>query len=225
MSLLRVSEVQAGYRNTSQISDITLDISSGEIVSIFGKNGAGKSTLLNVLVGRADLLAGSISIDDKDISDLSTHQISEQGIALVPSGRKLFPDHTVEENLTIGGYNLLKRGMKTNFDSELLNLLDLFPFMKERLSEKAGVLSGGEQQMVAIARALVSQPKFILLDEPCLGLAPPIIDSLWEKILSLSQRGQGILISEQSFIFSGKTEVKSYKMELGKISEWRNQIT
>ncbi len=195
MSLLRLSGVHAHYGHIHALKGIELEVNAGEIVTLIGANGAGKSTLMMTLLGAPRASAGRIVFDGEDITRLNPHAIARRGIALVPEGRRIFPRMTVLENLQMGaGF-----GDPANFDADLQRMFALFPILAERIGQRAGTLSGGEQQMLAIARGLMSRPKLLMLDEPSLGLAPLYIRRVFEIIRALNRdHGMTILLVEQN---------------------------
>ncbi|MGH7309656.1 MAG: ABC transporter ATP-binding protein [Candidatus Rokuibacteriota bacterium] len=188
---LRLDRVNAYYGGAHILKDVSLDLASGEILGLLGRNGAGKTTTLRTIMGLVRLAAGRITLDGADIGRLPPHEIPRRGITYVPQGRRLFTELTVEENLTIG---LLVRGGGAE---TLEPVLDLFPVLRERRSQRAGTLSGGEQQMLATARALCARPGILLMDEPSEGLMPPLVDRLLETVAGLKARGVGVLLVEQ----------------------------
>ncbi|MGE5384334.1 MAG: ABC transporter ATP-binding protein [Betaproteobacteria bacterium] len=193
--MLKLSGVNAHYGHIHALKGIDLDVRAGEIVTLIGANGAGKSTLMMTLFGAQRATAGSIVFDGEDITRLAPHVISRRGISLVPEGRRIFPRMTVLENLQLGA----TFANPANFDADLLRMVAMFPILDERLEQRAGTLSGGEQQMLAIARALMGRPKLLMLDEPSLGLAPLYIKRVFEIIEELNRdHGMTILLVEQN---------------------------
>jgi branched-chain amino acid transport system ATP-binding protein len=188
---LRVERLNCFYGDVHVLKDVGLEVATGEIVGLLGRNGAGKTTTLRAIMGLIRSRAGRIALDGTDLTRLPPHAIPRAGVAYVPQGRRLFPHLTVEENLRIG---LLVRagGAET-----LAPLLELFPVLRERMRQRAGTLSGGEQQMLAMARALAAQPAFVLLDEPTEGLMPTLVTRLLETVSALKARGVGVLLVEQ----------------------------
>lgn len=213
--MLQVNSLEASYGRVKVLWGINLQVNKGEIVALIGANGAGKSTFLNTCIGlhRAD--AGQILYDNRDITNLKTHQIVKAGMILVPEGRRVFPDLTVKENLDIATYGA-KDVSSAKAGKELV--FDLFPRLVERKFQKAGTLSGGEQQMLALARALVCQPKMLLLDEPSLGLAPVLVDKIFDTILQVNkQQGTTILLVEQNAFLAMEITNRTYVMQNGRI--------
>lgn len=195
MSMLQLSGVHAHYGHIHALKGVDLEVNTGEIVTLIGANGAGKSTLMMTLFGAPAASSGRIVFDGEDISRLAPHEISRRGIALVPEGRRIFPRMTVLENLQMGACF----ADPANFDADLLRMFALFPILEERLLQRAGTLSGGEQQMLAISRALMARPKLLMLDEPSLGLAPLYIRRVFEIIRELNRdHGMTILLVEQN---------------------------
>jgi branched-chain amino acid transport system ATP-binding protein len=186
----------------------------GSIVSVIGANGAGKSTILKSINGLVRLRSGMIEFDGKRIDGSSTDAIVKAGIACVPESRKLFPYMTVQSNLNLGAY---LRKDKQAIKQDLEDVFTLFPRLKERLRQKAGSLSGGEQQMLAIGRALMSKPRLLLMDEPSLGLAPIVIDTLADTILEINRRGVSVLLVEQNAGLVSRVAQQCYVIEVGKI--------
>lgn len=193
-TLLQVTEVSSSYGPVRALENVSLVVHEGEIVTLIGANGAGKSTLLMTLFGIPRASRGSIVFADSDITHLPTQHIAPLGLALVPEGRRIFPGMTVYENMELGKVALGKRGQTVNIEY----LFDLFPILKERRQQKAGTLSGGEQQMLAIARALMGQPRLLLLDEPSLGLAPMVVKKIFALIRSIVQSGTTVFLVEQN---------------------------
>jgi len=213
--MFKVENLNVFYDKSQVLFDINFNVEKGEIVSILGANNAGKSTLLKTIVGLVKPKTGSIFFMDKRTDGLPTCKITELGISLVPERRRLFDRMTVLENLQLGAY--VKRARK-NMDKNLRMVFDLFPILKERKNQLAGTLSGGEQQMLAIARGLMSDPSLLMLDEPSTGLAPKIVGKIFKTIKEIQQRGISILLVEQNAFMSLKISDRSYVIEQGKIS-------
>jgi branched-chain amino acid transport system ATP-binding protein len=197
MSLLEVRDLHVAYGELEVVRGVSFSVAPGEIVTILGSNGAGKTTMLRSLSGLIQPTAGSIQFAGRDIGGMPAYDIANRGLALVPEGRQLFPEHTVRENLELGAYRNLRTGKRQEFAKNLADVFELFPRIRERLEQPAGLLSGGEQQMVAIARALVASPQLLLLDEPSLGLAPILLRSIFDAFKELKARGLTLLLVEQ----------------------------
>ena len=213
--LLALEGVTACYGNILVLRDINIAVPKGEIVSLIGANGAGKSTLMMTIFGNPRARQGRIVFDGQDITQLPTHQVARLGIALSPEGRRIFSRMTVAENLRLGaefaGY--------ADFDRELEHVAGIFPRLKERLAQRGGTLSGGEQQMLAIARALMSRPKLLLLDEPSLGLAPLIVKQIFKVIADLNAReGLTVFLVEQNAFHALRLAHHAYVMVNGAIT-------
>ena len=189
--MLKIDRISSRYAQVQVLNDVSLEVREGEVLGLLGRNGAGKSTLLKSIMGLVDVNSGSISMDEVILSELQAHKIPKNGIGYVPQGRRLFSELTVEENLKIG---LLVRDSSKDV---LEWALSLFPVLKTRMSQKSGTLSGGEQQMVATARALCIQPKLLLMDEPSEGLMPSMIETIFEAIEKLKKEKVGVLLVEQ----------------------------
>ena len=196
--MIRIEGLNAGYGPLQVLRDITLDVGEGEIVAVLGSNGVGKTTLNNTLSGLIKPSSGSIYFDDVLISGRDPVEIVDMGLIHVPEGRKLFPNLSVKENLELGSY---RRG-KPNRASNLERVLGVFPKLKERLFQTAGTLSGGEQQMVAIARGLMGEPRVLLLDEPSLGLSPLLVEQMFTLIKQINESGLAVILVEQNVIQS-----------------------
>ena len=189
--MLKIDKISSRYAQVQVLNDVSLEVRDGEVLGLLGRNGAGKSTLLKSIMGLVEVSSGSISMDDVILSELQAYQIPKNGIGYVPQGRRLFSELTVEENLKMG---LLVRDSSNDV---LEWALSLFPVLKTRMSQKSGTLSGGEQQMVATARALCLQPKFLLMDEPSEGLMPSMIETIFDTIKKLKKEKVGVLLVEQ----------------------------
>lgn len=214
--LLEISGLSLGYGPIRAVDDVSLTVGQNEIVAIIGGNGAGKTTLLKGIAGLLAPLAGSIHLDGKDITRVAAHRRVRSGIALSPEGRQVFPDQSVKDNLILGAYsrNLDAATLQQEIDEKF----DLFPRLAERRDQPALTLSGGEQQMLAIARALMSRPRLLLLDEPSLGLAPLIVRDVFRIVESLQARGIAILIVEQMANLALKVASRAYVLETGRIT-------
>lgn len=211
--MLELNNIHTFYGPVEVLKGVTLKINLGEIVCLIGSNGAGKSTTLMTISGILKPASGSLFFDGKDISGIPPHRIVEMGISHVPEGRRIFPRLTVKENLEMGAY--LKRSkLKNQFDK----VYELFPVLKERERQMGGTLSGGEQQMLAISRALMSGPKLLILDEPSLGLAPIIVSKIFRSIREINQEGVTILLVEQNAHAALKLSNRGYVLESGKIT-------
>jgi branched-chain amino acid transport system ATP-binding protein len=214
-SLLAVRGVTAYYGNIIALRGVDLDINEGEIVTLIGANGAGKSTLMMTICGNPRARTGSIVFDGRDITQLPTHEIARAAIAQSPEGRRIFPRMTVYENLQMGA--AIDRA--AHFDADLARVYAIFPRLKERAGQRGGTLSGGEQQMLAIARALMSRPRLLLLDEPSLGLAPLVVKQIFEVIRDLNAReGLTIFLVEQNAYHALKLADRAYVMVNGEIT-------
>ena len=218
MPLLEVEDLQVAYGSLGVLKGIDLAVEEREIVTILGSNGAGKTTTLRTIAGLIAPSAGRIRFGGRDIAALPAYSICAAGLALVPEGRQLFPEHTVLENLELGAFRQLQRGRRADFERDLDAVFELFPRVAERLDQRAGLLSGGEQQMVAIGRALLSRPRLLLLDEPSLGLAPLLVQSIFEAFAKLRERGITILLVEQMATLALKICDRAYVLESGAIS-------
>ena len=211
--LLRVENLNVYYGAIHAIKGISFAVNEGEIVTLIGANGAGKSTTLQTISGLLRSTTGSIIFRDKDISSVPAHRLVSQGLAQVPEGRRVFLQMTVEENLEMGAYTT----DRSTIPSHLQRVYDQFPRLKERRRQVAGTLSGGEQQMLAMGRALMSDPKLLMLDEPSMGLAPILVDQIFEIIQSLHKNGSTILLVEQNAQMALSVADRGYVLETGKI--------
>lgn len=211
--MLEFREVDVFYGVIQALKQVSLQVNPGETVALIGANGAGKSTLLMSIFGQPRIRRGAILFCGEDISHRSTHFIASGGIAQAPEGRRIFPDMTVEENLLMGTIPIGNQYAAQDMQS----MFDLFPRLKERRKQRAMTMSGGEQQMLAIGRALMGQPKLLLLDEPSLGLAPLLVKSIFETIRAINQSGVTILIVEQNARAALKLATRGYVLELGRV--------
>ena len=213
--LLALTGVRAGYGDLQALFDLSLEVRAGEIVTLIGANGAGKTTTLRVISGAVRATAGTVRFDGRDITALPAHAMSERGISHVPEGRQLFPFMTVEENLGLGAYN---RRSRPRAPGALAEQLELFPRLKERRRQLAGTLSGGEQQMVAIARGLMAAPRLLLLDEPSLGLSPKVTEEVFARIQDIRTRGVTVLLVEQNVVDGLRISDRGYVVENGRVT-------
>jgi branched-chain amino acid transport system ATP-binding protein len=212
--LLQVNNIDVFYGNLQVLWDISLVVNSGEIVAIAGANGAGKTTLLKTISGVLHPAQGSIDFAGEDITNMNAYDIVGQGISQVPEGRKLFPEMTVKQNLHIGSYN---RGARVKRDKNLTRVYELFPVLEERKNQLAKTLSGGEQQMVAIGRGLMANPKVMIIDEMSLGLSPLIVSELFQVLDEIRNRGITILLVEQNVWQTLHKADRAYVIETGRI--------
>jgi branched-chain amino acid transport system ATP-binding protein len=218
MPLLEVEDLHVSYGELEVVRGLSFSVDRGEIVTILGSNGAGKTTTLKCLAGLLRPTRGRISFLGQSIGGQPAHEIAASGMSLVPEGRQLFPEHTVLENLELGAYKILSKGKRTEFEESLSEVFELFPRVRERLDQPAGLLSGGEQQMVAISRALVGRPQLLLLDEPSLGLAPRVLDAIFEAFTKLKRRGLTLLIVEQMAWLALEICDRAHVLESGRIA-------
>jgi branched-chain amino acid transport system ATP-binding protein len=212
--MLTVANVEAAYGSSIVLREISLTVERGETIGVLGANGAGKSTLLKIISGQIKPLRGSVNFEGRSITGWRPEKIVRRGIALVPEGRRVFPSLNVEENLRLGAAT---RTNRDEIEEDRAAMFDAFPILKERLRQAAGTLSGGEQQQLAIARALMSRPKLLMLDEPSLGLAPIIVDEMFRMIGRLRARGITILMVEQNVRRTLEIVDRAYLMNTGLI--------
>ncbi len=212
-NLLEIRNLSVSYGGINAVKDINLDVPEGQIVTLIGANGAGKSTILRTISGLVKTKTGSVTYEGKELLGKSPDYIVSQGVTLVPEGRRVFTDLTVLENLKIGAYL-----RKDNIEPDIEYVYSLFPRLKERAWQYAGTLSGGEQQMLAVGRALMSRPKLIMMDEPSLGLAPLVVKSIFDIIKTINQKGITVLLIEQNANMALMAAHTAYVLETGNIT-------
>lgn len=210
--MLKVNDLHVSYGGIKAIRGISFEVPDGKIVTLIGANGAGKSTILRSVVGLVKPDSGSVTYNGKELTGLASNKIIEEGITLVPEGRRVFPDLTVLENIKIGAYL-----RKDNLEYDINWIYNLFPRLKERYWQLAGTLSGGEQQMLAVARALMSKPKVIMMDEPSLGLAPLVVRDIFDIIKEINKQGVTVVLIEQNANMALKIADYGYVMQTGNI--------
>jgi branched-chain amino acid transport system ATP-binding protein len=214
MPLLEVSAVRARYGAIEALKGVSLTVGEGEVVTLIGSNGAGKSTTLRSIAGLTPAFAGRITYDGEDITGVPADEIVTRGIALSPEGRRCFARMTVRENLDLGAY---RRRDAASVAADMERVFSLFPRLKERVDQKAGTMSGGEQQMLAIGRALMARPRLLLLDEPSLGIAPVLVDRIYETISEIHSSGVAILLVEQNASRALDAAGRGYVLETGRV--------
>ncbi|MCW3017588.1 MAG: transporter related [Solirubrobacterales bacterium] len=214
MALLEVEGIETYYGNIKALKGVSLTVERGEVVTLIGSNGAGKSTTLRSISGLNPPRKGSIRFDDKDITTTAPQDIVRVGISQSPEGRKCFPRMTVRENLDMGAY--LRNDAEISSDMD--NVFELFPRLKEREKQKAGTMSGGEQQMLAIGRALMAKPTLLLLDEPSMGIAPILVERIYETIAEINRQGMTILLVEQNANFALEVSSRGYVLQTGTVA-------
>ncbi|MCM2252670.1 MAG: ABC transporter ATP-binding protein [Ramlibacter sp.] len=213
--MLQLREVRVAHGAATAIWDVSLHVAAGELVCVVGPNGAGKTTLIDAIAGLNRVAGGTITIDGEDLGRLPSHRFCDRGIAIVPEGRRLFTGLSVRENLELGSYRQAARGERA---SSLERVLEIFPALKAKLEAPAGTLSGGQQQMVAIGRALMCRPKLLLLDEPSLGLAPAIVLEMFAVIRNINAGGMAVLLVEQNVAMALEVAQRAYVLEEGRIA-------
>jgi branched-chain amino acid transport system ATP-binding protein len=212
--MLELKDVHTYYGNIHALKGISLTVNDGEIVTLIGSNGAGKSTTLRTIQGLNKPRSGSIVLNDIELHKLPAHEIAALGVAQSPEGRMIFPRMTVMENLEMGAY--IRKDL-TDFKDDLEHVFSLFPRLKERITQKGGTLSGGEQQMLAMARALMAKPKILLLDEPSMGLSPILVELIFDTIKKLNEEGATILLVEQNALMALSIAHRGYVLQTGEI--------
>ncbi|MBN1697945.1 MAG: ABC transporter ATP-binding protein [Spirochaetales bacterium] len=216
-TMLKIRNCEAGYGKLRVLKGVSLHVSPGEIVTIIGANGAGKTTLLNTIAGIIKPASGSISFNGKDIEQSAAEKIVALGCSLVPERRQVFNTLSVKENLILGAYLRMRKGKKKEVESDLERMFVLFPVLGERETQLAGTLSGGEQQMLAIARALMARPHLLMMDEPSLGIAPIIVKSIFRTITGLREQGMTVLLIEQNAKAALGVADRGYVLETGQV--------
>jgi branched-chain amino acid transport system ATP-binding protein len=217
--MLKMQDVHAYYDLAPALKGVSLEVNEGEIVSVLGPNGAGKTTTVHAIMGVIKVKSGKIFFRDREITGKKPHQIVGLGISLVPEGRLLFPQMTVEENLNLGASTPKAR---SKYTSSLDSVFFLFPRLRERRNQAGGTLSGGEQQMLAIGRALMSSPQLLMLDEPSIGLAPIMVEDLFDRLQKLIETGIALLIVEQNAVQALRISRRAYVLELGEVTTVRS---
>ena len=212
--MLKIENLEVAYGNIKAIKGISLEVNQGEIVTLIGSNGAGKSTTLRAISGILKPRSGSITFNGERIDGVEGHEIVAKGICQSPEGRRIFPKMTVDENLDLGAF---LRNDKNEIANDRQRVLELFPRLQERIDQKAGTMSGGEQQMLAVGRALMGSPKLLLLDEPSMGLAPVLVEMIFETIEKINKQGTTILLVEQNALAALNVADRAYVLESGSI--------
>jgi len=212
--MLKIENLEVAYGNIKAIKGISLEVNQGEIVTLIGSNGAGKSTTLRAISGILKPRSGSITFNGERIDGVEGHEIVAKGICQSPEGRRIFPKMTVDENLDLGAF---LRNDKNEIANDRQRVLELFPRLQERIDQKAGTMSGGEQQMLAVGRALMGSPKLLLLDEPSMGLAPVLVQMIFETITKINKQGTTVLLVEQNALAALNVADRAYVLESGTI--------
>ena len=212
--MLEIERLEIAHGDAVAVWDVSLVVGARELVTVVGPNGAGKTTLIDAIAGLLPVRAGRVRLDGRDLASVAAHELCSHGIALVPEGRRLFPAMTVEENLELGSY---ARAARARRHQSLERVYETFPILRERRRQLAGSLSGGQQQMVAIGRALMAMPRLLLLDEPSLGLAPQIVDQVFEVVAGIHAEGVAVLLVEQNIVQAFAIAARAYVLEQGRI--------
>jgi branched-chain amino acid transport system ATP-binding protein len=213
MALLEVSDIRARYGAIEALKGVSLTVEPKEVVTLIGANGAGKSTTLRSISGLTPASSGKITFEGQDITRVPAHEVVSRGIALAPEGRHCFPRMTVRENLDLGAYHRRREDVNEDLDT----VFALFPRLKERENQKAGTMSGGEQQMLAIGRALMARPRLLMLDEPSMGIAPNLVERIYETIEQINRSGVAILLVEQNANYALEVSKRGYVLETGRV--------
>jgi branched-chain amino acid transport system ATP-binding protein len=212
--MLELDRIQVAYGAATALWDVSIRIAAGELVCVVGPNGAGKTTLINAIAGLNRIASGTLSMDGRNLNRLPRHRFCDQGIAIVPEGRRLFSGMSVLENLELGSY---RRAARVYRRQSLERVYSIFPVLRERLDAPAGTLSGGQQQMLAIGRALMAQPRLLLLDEPSLGLAPSVVLEMFNVVREINRGGVAVLLVEQNVAMALEVAARAYVLEEGRI--------
>lgn len=213
--MLLIRDLYAGYGKSEVLQGLSFEVPEGKIITLIGANGAGKTTTLKTICGQVQATKGTVELDNEDISKLKTEQIVSRGITMIPEGRQLFPFLSVRDNLIMGSY---KKQARANVRERFEHVLEIFPRIKERLNQLAGSLSGGEQQMVAIARGMMSAPRILMFDEPSLGLSPLLVEQMFDVVQTVAQEGITVLLVEQNVYHTLKLADYGYVIENGRIT-------
>jgi branched-chain amino acid transport system ATP-binding protein len=213
--MLELERIRVCYGAATALWDVSLRIGAGELVCVVGPNGAGKTTLINAIAGLNPIAEGSLRMEGRDLTRLARNEFCDEGIAIVPEGRRLFTGLSVLENLELGSY---RKSARAGRQQSLERVLALFPVLKERLAAPAGTLSGGQQQMLAIGRALMAQPRYLLLDEPSLGLAPAVVLEMFSAIRGINREGMAVLLVEQNVAMALEIAARAYVLEEGRVA-------
>jgi branched-chain amino acid transport system ATP-binding protein len=212
--MLQVDDIHVYYGNIAAVKGLTINVEQGEIVTLLGSNGAGKSTTLRTISGLLRPRKGAVVFQGQRVDTMQAHQVVSLGVAQAPEGRRIFPRLTVAENLDLGAYT---RRDKAEVAKDLENVLELFPRLRERITQKAGTMSGGEQQMLAVGRAIMARPKLLLLDEPSMGLAPVLVDLIFDTIGRIREQGTTVLLVEQNALAALRVADRAYVLESGSL--------
>ncbi len=215
--ILTISGIKVAYGPITAVEGVDLEVGRGEFVGVIGSNGAGKSSTMRAIAGVVAPASGSICFDGVEVAGRKSHEMVALGLAMVPEGRMIFGDQTVRENLMLGGYTRMMRGEGAAVETDLEEMLELFPRLRERIDQPGASLSGGEQQMLAIARGLLSRPKLLVVDELSLGLAPKILDLLFPILADLNAKGLSVLLVEQMASYALAVTHRTYVMENGRV--------